>query len=186
MRSQYSGGGRYRPIYFGSGEISPGILHEGIVLRENGDVLLGGDYESEHVRLIARSTILPTNRFEIEQATTGFWPNLRARGVDADVGIVFDTKGQGSFIFTQGSFSSTVFQIHGINGTSNLAVGASSSNAPFIQAEGVGSNIDVQIIPKGSGLVRFGTHSELGSETVTGYITIRDSSGTTRKLAVVS
>jgi len=34
--------------------------------------------------------------------------------------------------------------------------------------------------------VRFGTHSSLSGETVTGYITIKDEGGTTRKLAVVS
>lgn len=34
--------------------------------------------------------------------------------------------------------------------------------------------------------IKFGTHSAIGAETVTGYITIQDSGGTTRKLAVVS
>lgn len=34
--------------------------------------------------------------------------------------------------------------------------------------------------------LRFGTHSAIGAETITGYITITDAGGTTRKLAVVS
>lgn len=37
-----------------------------------------------------------------------------------------------------------------------------------------------------AGVVRFGTHTALGSETVTGYITMKDIGGTSRKLAVVS
>ena len=37
-----------------------------------------------------------------------------------------------------------------------------------------------------SGSIKFGTHSAIGAETVTGFITIQDSGGTTRKLAVVS
>lgn len=37
-----------------------------------------------------------------------------------------------------------------------------------------------------SGVLKFGTHSALGAESVTGYITIKDSGGATRKLAVVS
>lgn len=37
-----------------------------------------------------------------------------------------------------------------------------------------------------AGAVKFGTHSAIGAETVTGYITITDSGGTSRKLAVVS
>jgi len=49
-----------------------------------------------------------------------------------------------------------------------------------------GDNIDVVITPAGTGNVKFGTHSAIAAETVTGYITIKDAGGTTRKLAVVS
>lgn len=37
-----------------------------------------------------------------------------------------------------------------------------------------------------AGTLSFGTHAALAAETVTGYITITDAAGTTRKLAVVS
>ena len=37
-----------------------------------------------------------------------------------------------------------------------------------------------------SSALRVGTHSAIGAETVTGYITIKDSAGTDRKIAVVS
>ena len=49
-----------------------------------------------------------------------------------------------------------------------------------------GDNLDVQLTPAGTGLVRYGTHAAIGAETVTGFITIKDSGGTSRKLAVVS
>lgn len=39
---------------------------------------------------------------------------------------------------------------------------------------------------RNDGVVGFGTHSAIAAETVTGYITIKDTGGTTRKLAVVS
>lgn len=58
-----------------------------------------------------------------------------------------------------------------------------------IEAESAGTgeaNIDVAIAPKGTGAVRFGTHAGIAAETVTGYITIKDAGGTSRKLAVVS
>lgn len=58
-----------------------------------------------------------------------------------------------------------------------------------IEAESAGTgeaNIDVAIVPKGTGAVRFGTHAGIAAETVTGYITIKDAGGTSRKLAVVS
>jgi hypothetical protein len=52
--------------------------------------------------------------------------------------------------------------------------------------EGTDSNIDLSLTPKGTGVLKYGTHSAIGAETVTGYITIKDSAGNTRKLAVVS
>ena len=55
-----------------------------------------------------------------------------------------------------------------------------------IQAKGPSSNIDIAIVPKGTGGVRVGTHTAVGSETVTGFITIKDSSGVARKVAVIS
>ena len=45
-----------------------------------------------------------------------------------------------------------------------------------------GNDFDIQ--PAGS--VSFGTHTAIGAETVTGYITIKDEGGTSRKIAVVS
>ena len=48
------------------------------------------------------------------------------------------------------------------------------------------SDMDVALVPVGDGRVKFGAHSTLGSETVTGYIEIKDSSGAIRKLAVLS
>lgn len=49
-----------------------------------------------------------------------------------------------------------------------------------------GDNLDIVLTPAGTGNVKFGTHSAIAAETVTGYITIKDAGGTTRKLAVVS
>lgn len=58
-----------------------------------------------------------------------------------------------------------------------------------IETESAGTgeaNIDLALTPKGTGAVRFGTHAAIGAETVTGYITIKDAGGTSRKIAVVS
>lgn len=64
--------------------------------------------------------------------------------------------------------------------------GATAGNAPGLTAAGSDTDIDLALTPKGTGRVRFGSHTAIGTETVTGYITIRDSGGTERKLAVVS
>jgi hypothetical protein len=63
---------------------------------------------------------------------------------------------------------------------------AVTTAAPQLAAEGSDANIDLALSGKGSGVLQFGTHAAIGAETVTGYITINDSGGTPRKLAVVS
>ncbi len=65
-------------------------------------------------------------------------------------------------------------------------VNAPTGSGPVVGAIGSDTDIDLNFTPKGSGLVKFGTHTGLGGETVTGYITVKDSGGTPRKLAVVS
>lgn len=74
---------------------------------------------------------------------------------------------------------------------SNYTRGAlkTSSGIVEVAAESAGTgtaNIDLKLTTKGTGVVQYGTHSAIGAETVTGYITIKDAGGTTRKLAVVS
>lgn len=55
------------------------------------------------------------------------------------------------------------------------------------ETAGTGTDdIDVKLTPAGAGLARFGTHAALSGETVTGYISIKDAGGTTRKVAIVS
>ena len=64
-----------------------------------------------------------------------------------------------------------------------------ASNTATLAAEtgGTGSDdMDVALTPAGAGLVKYGTHSAIGAEAVTGFITIKDAGGTNRKLAVVS
>ena len=93
--------------------------------------------------------------------------------------------------FSNGTNAQTVR----INGTytdaSNyvrLAFNTTSTTLGIVcETAGTGADdIDLSLTPAGTGNVRFGTHSAVGAETVTGFITIKDSGGTSRKLAVIS
>lgn len=65
----------------------------------------------------------------------------------------------------------------GGTGTSAASVGAQST---------VNSDVDLLLTPQGVGKVSFGTLTASGDAAVSGYITIKDASGTTRKLAVIT
>lgn len=58
--------------------------------------------------------------------------------------------------------------------------------APQVTAAGSDINIDLYLRTKGTGVLQFGTHAAIATETVTGYVTIKDAGGIVRKLAVVS
>jgi hypothetical protein len=92
------------------------------------------------------------------------------------------------------STNAQTFQVYGTAsgtpGTDYVRASLSCSTTAVTLASERGgsaaSDIDIVFTPAGSGNLKFGTHSALASETVTGYITIKDAGGTARKLAVVS
>ncbi len=97
------------------------------------------------------------------------------------------------------SFQEDALYITGNEGTP-IAIFTRSAGSPVnyiqLQASATGvaaqvyangeTNTDLYLRTKGTGVVQFGTHTVKGAETVTGYITMKDSGGTTRKIAILS
>lgn len=79
-----------------------------------------------------------------------------------------------------------------VGGSANAAVeylriaGANAGGNPTILAEGASSNLDIAITPKGSGVLRFGTWTADEDAAVNGYITVKSSDGTSRKIATIA
>jgi hypothetical protein len=111
--------------------------------------------------------------------------------------------GTGRFNFYSAGTAANVFvgttSIGGIVGAESLratpvasavnylnVIGAITTASPAIQAAGSDTNIDVTLTPKGTGVLRYGTLTANADAPITGYITIKDSGGTTRKLAVIA
>lgn len=87
-------------------------------------------------------------------------------------------NGNGTHFEVGGSTANTVNSIR-------AAGSAAGSQVQFL-AQGSDTNIDIQLTPKGSGNVRLGTLVASADAPVTGYITIKDSGGNLRKLAVIN
>jgi hypothetical protein len=62
---------------------------------------------------------------------------------------------------------------------------AAAGSAPLVRALGSDTDIDLRLIPKGAGNVRFGVRVGSADAPVTGYIEIKDTGGTVRRLAVI-
>lgn len=109
-------------------------------------------------------------------------------GTDA-APFLFDAQSSGEYLFTNDSGTIVRFN----SGSSAAArpnylqfENNSANNPPVVRARGSDTNVDIYLQTQGTGVVRFGTHSALAAETVTGYITVKDAGGTSRKIAVVS
>ena len=63
------------------------------------------------------------------------------------------------------------------------ATGAVTTAAPELSAQGSDANINLKLTPKGTGVLQFGTYTA-GILAQTGYITITDAGGTSRRLLV--
>lgn len=128
------------------------------------------------------------NNAKFTNGRTGISPKLNAQGADANVGLDLQTKGAGviRFLGQAGASESLRLQFSGsyvnfLTGTGSVAAGAVT-----LGAGGSDANIDIALTPKGTGNLRFGTFTVNADAPITGYITIKDSGGTLRKLAVIA
>jgi hypothetical protein len=117
---------------------------------------------------------------------------ISSQGSDTNTSLIFTNKGTGAFSwFNGGSTSSRLFRVNGTatNMANHLQVDAAASgSAPTLSVGALSSdtNVDLALAPKGTGLVRFGTYTASMALTVQGFIEVKDSGGTTRRLAVVA
>jgi hypothetical protein len=126
------------------------------------------------------------NYIDSTASATGNAVTMRAEGDDTNVSFDLYSKGTGSFGFnTSGGLQ---FRVENRTSAVNnfYTRGGPAGTPPAIVAEGSDTNIDVHMIPKGAGRVRFGVLTASADAAVTGYIEVRDSGGTTRRLAVIS
>jgi hypothetical protein len=131
------------------------------------------------------------NYLRFQNATSGNLATIRTQGSDANVAMQIRTKGTAPIRFqSQDSGANDEFRIGGIYSSPVNYLHAYGSNSgdqnPTIFAAGTDANINLRLTPKGTGLVRFGSHASSGDTSITGYITILDDSGNQRKLAVIS
>lgn len=126
---------------------------------------------------------------EMRTDAGGTWGAVVAVGDAASIDLRLISKGNGDVgIFnSDGSRQLGLFREAGTNIVNFIDFVASLTTTPVIvQASGTDANIDLQLNPKGTGNVRFGTFTVNADAPVTGYITVKDAAGNARKLAVIA
>ncbi len=121
-------------------------------------------------------------------AVSGQSPIIEFTGEDGNVSGQYQTKGAGfhSFQTLAGSLEQFRVAHTGSAGNYAQATGAALGSGPTFSAQGGDANIDLNLAPKGTGNVRFGTFTASGDVAVTGSIEIKDAAGTVRKLATIA
>jgi hypothetical protein len=181
------GAGRQYPLFLGTGYNTSGLARRQVCLQSNGPVTIGGE-ASNCSLLVSDRDEVASDYFVISGADTGAaTPAISMDGAAANINMGFSTKGDGAFLFSSNSFNGLQFVINPLNGaTSRLAVTGSTGDQPKLVAEGTGANVDIWLQPKGTGRVLVGPYTASGAGTIVGHIEIKDSSGSVRKLAVIS
>lgn len=120
----------------------------------------------------------PYEQFSIEANVTGAAENRQSM-IANDNGITFNNDaGHPYFFINNGPDTQEV---------NFISIASAETGDPArIYAGGIDTNSDILLQPAGTGVMRFGTHTTIGAETLSGYITIKDAGGTTRKIGVIS
>ncbi|WZX11504.1 tail fiber protein [Pseudomonas phage YZU-PF-006] len=126
-----------------------------------------------------------TSRLRLTGSTNKY-PSITAESGDADCNFRVASKGTGSVEIASGG--GRQLEIYNTNNAVNFPVltGAVAGGAPIFGVSGLDSNIDVRLNAKGSGRVRLGPYQSSADAAIAGYIEVKDSSGTLRKLAVIA
>jgi hypothetical protein len=140
-------------------------------------------------------TTSAVNYVQVTGAATGGVPTISAQGSDANPSIILQAKGSGTatlqaisgnaLLATDGGLTAIRAIPRAASGDTWLDVQRNVGFVDIAAASGV-TNGDVRLTPKGTGNVRFGTYTASMALTVQGYIEIKDSGGTVRKLAVIA
>lgn len=119
------------------------------------EVLFGGN-------VAAGFTAAPSavNYIQLLAESTGIAPFLVAKGSDANITMGYQAKGNGGHFFRNGSFpgpvsfctvpTNSISDVNFLEASSNI-----TGNAPSLSAQGSDANINLTLVPKGTGAVNF-------------------------------
>ena len=123
-------------------------------IASTGVISLGAAPGSESLRVTPVASAVNYLEAQGQIATGG--PSLIATGSDTNVPLLLKTKGTGTFNFYTRLGTLQFIVGHTASAVNYLAVtGSTTTNDPTISAVGSDTNIDVQIVPKGTGGLRF-------------------------------
>lgn len=180
-----SGGGSIFRTSGASTNTSLGFVNKG-----TGSFYFSTNNSAGNTQFNVAHTASAVNYVQVTGAATGSAPSVIAAGSDTNVGFSVSSKGTGTMSFFTNSVNTNSRHLdilHTGSVVNRFQITGSVAGSPVVLGvNGSDTNIDLTLTPKGTGNVRFGTYTASMALTVQGYIEIKDSGGTVRKLAVIA
>lgn len=127
------------------------------------------------------------NQYAATGSAAGSPVALYAKGTDANIAAQIIAKGtEGVHLYSYGNAALRAYNTAASTVNYAQVEGSVTGAGVSYKARGSDTNIDLILSPKGAGAVQFGSLTANADAPVTGYITIKDSGGTLRKLAVIA
>jgi hypothetical protein len=168
--------------------VAQGLANANLLIAANGIGRIAfqtnGTSQTEQMRV--SNTTSAVNYVQVTGSATGSNPIISSQGSDGNVGMTLTTKGTFGLTVKSSAGGNIFTATHGNSATSNyltLNATVAGSQPTISVANSVDADVDIVFTPKGAGAVRFGTYTA-SVLTPTGYITIKDSGGTSRRLLV--
>jgi hypothetical protein len=151
-----------------------------------GGVILFNTGDGTPNQMRVAHTASAVNYVQVTGAVTGSGPLIQPQGSDTNIDLRITPKGTGVVsLMDSGGLTSIRVVPRSASGDTFIEVQRAVGFVDLIAASGVADG-DIRFTPKGAGMVRYGTHTATSDTPITGYIEIKDSSGTIRKLAVIT
>lgn len=145
LQSTYAGGGKYRPIWIGTGENPTGTFNPMLAMRPGatlgapGNISIGGDAGNQALTVNQNSSNV--NHLLMSGGVGGGLTSIAARGADTSVGMAFDLKGANRFAFSSGSFSKPELDIYGSGGDCYSGINSASTENQLLTLGGPNCNL---------------------------------------------
>ena len=164
-----------------TGQVSPSaamVVSNNPVAFDKGIVFVNGSLSGANKEAI----VMPSGYGMSWYASSGVMTSrLYCSGTTTAGGSLLNFN-EGSVIFYNTNFSPAVQLMTPANAVNYFSlIPASTGNPIQITARGSDTNIDIELTTKGTGAVWIGAYT-VTAPTATGYITVKDSTGTVRKL----
>jgi hypothetical protein len=177
----------FTPVSGGAGAAAYATVGGTPTVKSIGSAISFATPSGEQFR-VRDNTTTAVNYGTIKGSASGSTVDFGVDGTDGSITLALKSKAAGGISLYTGGGNNLQFAVpHTASAVNYVQItgGTTATKIVTISAQGSDTDVDLALTPKGTGRVRFGTYTAVVT-AVAGYIEVKDSGGTLRKLAVLT